>query len=233
MPICGSRKRCWQPRFVVGGQIRSSFGRAPRHWKTPATPDPNSAGRVRARVDWDHVLQRAIAQAARYHGFYHDILRTCWRHSGRDADGGLPSYTSWCVIVSPTCLRWRLEPIEHRLSIAQAVFLAFRRAACAITLRMVSPQSRRCPGISINTARTHLKRLYERPALTQAALVRILKRRLAASHAPLVASMKVFRCGCAIPPEAAAIDVLVGSTARVCQNTNSPPVSRSGHSLVS
>jgi hypothetical protein len=26
-----------------------SFGRAPRHWKTPATPDPVSAGRVRAR----------------------------------------------------------------------------------------------------------------------------------------------------------------------------------------
>jgi DNA-binding CsgD family transcriptional regulator len=146
-----------------------------------------SAGRVRARKqNWDRVLQRAITQAARYHGFYQ--LRHFEGETGgpfhypavlgETDDGGI-AVIHVLVRDGVTYLQFDgTRFIDRRLSIAQAVFGLSdgqRRVAHHVADGLGPKGAADALEISINTARTHLTRLYEKTGVnSQAALVRIL-----------------------------------------------------------
>ena len=146
-----------------------------------------SAGRVRARRQyWDRVLQSAISQAARYHGFYQ--LRRFSDETGgpfhfpavlgETDDGGI-AVIQVLVRDSSTYLEFDgAQSIDRRLSIAQAVF-GLSDGQCRVARYIADGSGPKgaaeALGISINTARTHLTRLYEKTGVnSQAALVRIL-----------------------------------------------------------
>lgn len=146
-----------------------------------------SHGRIRAhRRDWDKALQDAIAQAARHHGWFET------HKFSRDTKGP-PDYP---VILGQTdkggvavahlsiqdCLTFvRLDTdriLDRRLGFAQAVFGlsdSQTKVAREIALGQSLKGAAQGLGISVNTARTHLSRLFEKTGVnTQAALVRLL-----------------------------------------------------------
>ncbi len=146
-----------------------------------------SAGRIRAqRPAWDHVLQAAIARAGKYHGFYE--LRQFEDETGGpfhypavlgDTDEGGIAVVTLVVRNSTTYLMFDgARSLDRRLSIAQAVF-GLSDGQLRVARHIADGQgpkgAAKALGISVNTARTHLTRLYEKTGVnSQAALVRIL-----------------------------------------------------------
>lgn len=146
-----------------------------------------SAGRLRAhRSGWDKELQRALAQAGRHHGFFET-------HKFSDDLGGPAHYP---VILGRTdqggvavvhfsirdCVTYVQvdgdDQLDRRLQFAQKVFglsqgqlRVARQIALGAGLKVLAEDL----GISVNTARTHLSRLYEKTGVhSQPALVRLL-----------------------------------------------------------
>ena len=146
-----------------------------------------SAGRIRARRrDWDKVLQAEIARAGQYHGYF-ELYRFASETGGpfrfpvvlgETDEGGL----ALASISVRNCLTYlQIDPdaqLGRRLHLAKAVFGLsegqFRLAALIAGgdgLQSAADQL----GISINTARTHLSRLYDKTGVnSQTALVRLL-----------------------------------------------------------
>ena len=146
-----------------------------------------TAGRVRAhRRDWDKVLQKEIARAGKYHGFFE--LRRFSAETGRALqypavlgdtnDSGV----AVALISVRDCVTYlRIDGdgmVEHRLAVAQAVFGLSdgqMRIASRIAAGEGLKQAAESLGISINTARTHLARTFEKTGVnSQTALVRLL-----------------------------------------------------------
>lgn len=146
-----------------------------------------SAGRVRAhRRDWDKELQKEIARAGKYHGFF-ELHRFSAETGGvfqypavlgHTSDGGV----AVALISVRDCVTYlRIDGdgmIEHRLAVAQAVFGLSdgqMRIASHIAAGEGLKQIAETLGISINTARTHLARIFEKTGVqSQTALVRLL-----------------------------------------------------------
>jgi len=146
-----------------------------------------SAGRLRShRVEWDKALQLAISKAAHHHGFFET-------HRFANEMGGPASYPvilghtdEGGVAVAHLTIRdsvtyVRLDSdhlLDRRLNFAQAVFglsegqmRVARKIALGEGLKGLAENL----GISVNTARTHLSRLYEKTGVnSQTALVRLL-----------------------------------------------------------
>ncbi len=145
-----------------------------------------SVGRVRARrLDWDQVLQTAIARAGRYHDFF--ALRRFADETGGpfhypavlgDTDEGGVAVVHVSVRDGATRLQLDGGSLDRRLAVAQAVFglsdgqlRVARHIADGVGLKAAAETL----GISINTARTHLARLYDKTGVSsQTALVRLL-----------------------------------------------------------
>jgi len=146
-----------------------------------------SSGRVRAlRLDWDKALQSAILQAGRYHGHFE-------LHKFAEETGGPFSYPAILgetddggVAVAHISVRDCVTYIQidgdglldRRLAVARAVFgLSDQqlRIAGHIANGEGLKSAAATLGISVNTARTHLARLYEKTGVSsQTALVRLL-----------------------------------------------------------
>lgn len=187
--------------FAQTRETRSSPGRialdAKGHvvWTTPTADKALrhhpaltvSHGRLRARRrEWDRVLQAAIARAGELHGYFH-------HHDFLDATGapfrspvvlgedekGAAVVCSLLVMDSVTYLD--IDPaadLDRRLAAAQMVF-GLSAGQMALAARIVSGESLTDAagslGISINTARTHLRRIYDKTGVSaQTALVRLL-----------------------------------------------------------
>ena len=146
-----------------------------------------SHGRIRAhRRDWDKELQAAIAQAAQHHGWFetHKFARDTGGPAdypvilGQTDDAGI----AVVHILIQDCLTFiRLDPdhvLDRRLGFAKTVFGLSdgqMRIAREIALGKSLKGAAQNLGISVNTARTHLTRLFEKTGVsTQAALVRLL-----------------------------------------------------------
>lgn len=146
-----------------------------------------SAGRVRARRrDWDHVLQKAIAQAGRYHEFF-DLVQFTQETGGPfrypavlgETDEGGVAVVQVSVRDGTTYLQFDSDgALDRRLSVAQAVFGLSDgqlRVARHIANGAGLKSTAEALGISVNTARTHLSRLYEKTGVSsQTALVKLL-----------------------------------------------------------
>jgi DNA-binding CsgD family transcriptional regulator len=146
-----------------------------------------SAGRVRAhRRDWDKELQKEIAKAGKYHGFFelHKFSTDTGGSLqypavlGDTSDGGLAVVL---ISVRDCVTLLRLdgdEVVEHRLAVAQAVYGLSggqMRIAARIAAGDGLKKAAATLGISINTARTHLSRIFEKTGVnSQTALVRLL-----------------------------------------------------------
>ena len=164
-------------------------------WKMPAAAEALrdhpaltiSHGRLRAHHrDWDKVLQSAIARAGTLHGYFHhqDYLDTAGAPFrtpvvlGED-ETGAAIVCSLMVMDGLTYLD--IDPaadLDRRLTAAQMVF-GLSPGQMALAARIASGESLTDAadtlGISINTARTHLKRIYDKTGVNaQTALVRLL-----------------------------------------------------------
>ena len=164
-------------------------------WATPQTLEKIkehpfltiSAGHIRARRrNWDKVLQEAVKEAGQYHGFYE--LRSFATQTGGpfcypavlgDTDDGGVAVVTISVRNGATQLQIDTEElIQRRLTVAQAVFKLSdgqvkiaRHIAEGAGLKSIAETL----GMSVNTARTHLSRLYEKTGVnSQTALVRLL-----------------------------------------------------------
>lgn len=146
-----------------------------------------SAGRIRARQSaWDRTLQTAIARAGRYHNFFEQ-----WRFTQEngapfhypvvlgESDEGNVIVVHVSVRDNATCILVGGDGTVHRrLAVAQAVFglsegqfKVARNIADGVGLKAAAEAL----GITVNTARTHLSRLYEKTGVnSQTALVRLL-----------------------------------------------------------
>lgn len=146
-----------------------------------------SHGRVRARrTDWDKVLQDAIERAGALHSFYRhqdfmDANGSPFRVPiilGED-DTGAAIICTLEVKNGVTYLSTNgMADLERRLSVAQIVF-GLSPGQIALAKRIASGESMikaaATMEVSVNTARTHLKRIYEKTGVnTQTALVRLL-----------------------------------------------------------
>ncbi|MBT8415469.1 MAG: LuxR family transcriptional regulator [Boseongicola sp.] len=164
-------------------------------WATPETLDtlkhhPHltvSAGRIRARQrSWDRTLQTALGQASRYHGFFEQWRFT--QENGRpfhypvvlgESDEGRVVVVHVSVRDNSTFLLFDGDgSLDRRLAVAQAVFglsdgqlKVARHIADGVGVKGAADAL----GISVNTARTHLARLYAKTGVnSQTALVRLL-----------------------------------------------------------
>lgn len=146
-----------------------------------------SAGRIRARQNaWDRTLQSAIKDASRYHAFFEQ-----WRFTqehGRpfhypvvlgESDEGSVVVIHVSVRGNATYLLFDGDgSLDRRLAVAKVVFglsdgqiKVARYIAEGVGLKAAA----QALGISVNTARTHLTRLYEKTGVNaQTALVRLL-----------------------------------------------------------
>lgn len=146
-----------------------------------------SAGRIRARrQDWDRALQKAIAQAGRYHDFFKlrrfaEATGGPFRYPavlGDTGEGGI-AVVHVSVRDCATYIEFDGDRLlDRRLAVAQAVFGLSDgqlRVARHIADGMGLKNAAKALGISVNTARTHLSRLYEKTGVgSQTALVRLL-----------------------------------------------------------
>jgi len=146
-----------------------------------------SAGRLRAmRPAWDKVLQAAIKRASRVNHvsqFEKDIPRSPENLVipvilGEDDHGGVQSCVVYVrdggtYVTFDDGLR-----VARSLKLARNVFglsEAQTRLAETITAGFGLTEAAKKQGISVNTARTHLSRIYEKTGVnTQTALVRVL-----------------------------------------------------------
>ncbi len=146
-----------------------------------------SQGRLRSRRPaWDRVLQEAIRKAGKVQGFF-DLQRHA---ESTGAPFGFPvilgeddvGRTILCQIEVQNGLTNLFTDIEsrleRRLAVAATVFSLSdgqSRIARHIAQGCNLKEAARAEGISINTARTHLTRLYEKTGVnSQTALVRLL-----------------------------------------------------------
>lgn len=146
-----------------------------------------SAGRIRARrPHWDRVLQSAIARAGRYHSFsehrrFAANTGGAFRYPavlGETDEGGV-AVIHVAVQDGETCLHIDGNAsLDRRLAVSQAVFglsdgqvKMARQITSGVGLKAAAQEL----GISVNTARTHLSRLYDKTGVaSQTALVRLL-----------------------------------------------------------
>ncbi|NNF23793.1 MAG: helix-turn-helix transcriptional regulator [Rhodobacteraceae bacterium] len=164
-------------------------------WSGPAAADALrshpaltiSHGRLRARRrDWDKVLQATLARAGALHGFFQH--RDFFDETGApfrtpvvmgEDENGAAMVCSLLVMDGVTYVD--IDPttdLKRRLAASQAIF-ALSPGQMALAARIASGESLTDAavslGISINTARTHLKRIYEKTGVSsQTALVRLL-----------------------------------------------------------
>ncbi len=164
-------------------------------WATPAATEALrdhpafivSHGRLRARrSNWDKVLQAAIGRAGELHGYFHhqDYLSTAGAPFrtpvvlGEDETGA----AIVCVLhVKDGFTYLDVDPaadLDRRLAVAKMIF-GLSPGQMEMAARIASGRSLTDAaedlGISINTARTHLKRIYDKTGVNaQTALVRLL-----------------------------------------------------------
>jgi DNA-binding CsgD family transcriptional regulator len=146
-----------------------------------------TSGHLRARRrTWDTALQRAIRQAARHHGFFQthnlaNVMGVPTRYPvilGPTDDGGV-AVVHFTIRDNQTFVH--LDPddvIARRLVAAKAVF-GLSPGQLRVAQKIASGQGLKTLaqdlGISVNTARTHLSRLYDKTGVSsQPALVRLL-----------------------------------------------------------
>lgn len=146
-----------------------------------------SHGRIRAhRREWDKPLQDAILQAARHHGWFetHKFARDTGGPAnypvilGHTDEGGV-AVVHFSIQDCLTFIRLDADRIlDRRLGLAKTVFRLSDgqlKIAHEIALGKSLKGAAEELGISANTARTHLSRLFEKTGVnTQAALVRLL-----------------------------------------------------------
>ncbi|WP_299470873.1 helix-turn-helix transcriptional regulator [uncultured Roseibium sp.] len=146
-----------------------------------------SSGRIRARrLDWDKVLQREFKKAGNFHGFF-ELHRFASETGGPlqypvilgNSDDGRIAFVHISVRDCMTYLKLDGDGlIEHRIAVARAVFGLSEgqiRIASLIASGKNLSEIAACLNISVNTARTHLTRLYEKTGVnSQTALVRLL-----------------------------------------------------------
>ena len=146
-----------------------------------------SHGRLRARRGpWDKVLQAALQRAGKLHGFYqhrrflHDTgapFRTPVVLGENDSGSAVV-----CALVVKDGITYLdIDPfsdLDRRLATAQAIFaLSHNQTELAgrIARGDTLGHAAKHLGISVNTARTHLARIYEKTGVNaQTALVRLL-----------------------------------------------------------
>ncbi len=146
-----------------------------------------SAGRLRARrTDWDKPLQDAIAAAGEYHGFFelHRFARETgggFRYPvilGETDEGGVAAVhltakdgATYVTLDASAAIARRLASARVVYGLSDAQF----RTASLIAEGHALPRIAQDMGISVNTVRTHLTRLYEKTGVNaQTALVRLL-----------------------------------------------------------
>jgi DNA-binding CsgD family transcriptional regulator/ketosteroid isomerase-like protein len=146
-----------------------------------------SAGRLRARrPGWDSSLQDALRRAAKLHGFFHqmDYMRETGRAFrcpvvlGENDEGGIVTCT---VTVRDGATYVDIadeQRVTERIDVAATIFglsPAQTELAAQIASGLALTQAADHLGISPNTARTHLTRIYEKTGVnSQPALVRLL-----------------------------------------------------------
>lgn len=146
-----------------------------------------SAGRLKAhRRDWGKALQAALSRAAEHHGFFktHQLAQEMGGQTqypvilGQADDGGV-AVIHLSIRDCGTFVRLDDSAlVERRLGHAQRVFdisdgqiNVARHIALGKSLKETAEEL----GVTVNTARTHLARLYDKTGVgTQAALVRLL-----------------------------------------------------------
>ena len=146
-----------------------------------------SHGRLRGRQgDWDKALLAALAQAGQHHGFF-ETYRFAANHGGpanypvvlgKTDDGGV-AVINLSIRDNVTYLLLHTDQLlDRRMSVAQTVYSlsdAQLKVARQIAIGESVKGAAGALGVSVNTARTHLTRLYEKTGVsTQAALVRLL-----------------------------------------------------------
>lgn len=146
-----------------------------------------SNGRIRAhRRNWDKALQNAIAQAGAHHGFFetHKYANEMGAPAhypvilGQTDEGGV-AVVHFSIRDGLTYLRIDIDDIvDRRLGYAKTVF-GLSEGQMKVARQVAMGDSLKCSakalGISVNTARTHLSRLFDKTGVgTQAALVRLL-----------------------------------------------------------
>ncbi|MEM0930013.1 MAG: helix-turn-helix transcriptional regulator [Pseudomonadota bacterium] len=146
-----------------------------------------SHGRLRAsRPTWDKVLQAGLNSAAEHHGFcqhYRHTSRTGKSFRlplvlGETDDGGLAICTLFVRDGRTLIDLSNGNDLDDRMAMARAIF-GLSDAQVALAHHIVSGDSLTLAaeflGISINTARTHLSRVFEKTGVnSQTALVRTL-----------------------------------------------------------
>jgi DNA-binding CsgD family transcriptional regulator len=164
-------------------------------WTTPAAAEALrdhpaltvSRGRLRARRGaWDKMLQAAVARAGALHGYFqhHDFLEVTGVPFRTpvvlgEEETGAAVVCSLLVMDGLTYLD--IDPaadLGRRLAAARMVF-GLSPGQMALAACIASGQSltdaAETLGVSINTARTHLKRIYDKTGVNaQTALVRLL-----------------------------------------------------------
>lgn len=146
-----------------------------------------SAGKLRAtRSDWDKVLQEAIGRAAELHSYFsqHRFMKETgsgFRYPiilGEDDTGSVV----WCALSVRDGITYidldQDQALERRLVAAKVIF-GLSDGQLALSKHIASGQSLTASAselsISVNTARTHLTRIYEKTGVnSQTALVRLL-----------------------------------------------------------
>ncbi|AKS46156.1 regulatory protein, luxR family [Octadecabacter temperatus] len=146
-----------------------------------------SSGRLRAnRLAWDKVLQSALKNASLYHGHF-EMTRFIEQNDGPfrcpvvlgETDEGCVAVVCLNVRDSATYVQFDLDDVvERKLAIAQTVF-GLSEGQTNVARHVASGQGLKCIanelGISVNTVRTHLTRIYEKTGVnSQTALVRLL-----------------------------------------------------------
>ena len=146
-----------------------------------------SHDRIRARKsDWDKTLQEALAQAGQHHGFFETYRFATDRGGpanypvvlGKTDEGGF-AVVNLSIRDNVTYLLLNTDQLlDRRMNFAQTVYSlsdAQLKVARQIAMGESVKGSADALGVSVNTARTHLTRLYEKTGVsTQAALVRLL-----------------------------------------------------------
>ena len=175
-------------RVLLDREGRVVWASAESHDALKAHPHLTiSAGRLRAaRRDWDKVLQAAIRQAAKaHHLFLIDKQRGGTRYKlvipvilGEDDDGGVQSCLVYVRDGGTYVAFDDGRQVARSLTLARAVFGLSEgqtRLAEHIAAGHGLTETAGRLGISVNTARTHLSRIYDKTGVnTQTALVRVL-----------------------------------------------------------
>ncbi|SFR20396.1 LuxR C-terminal-related transcriptional regulator [Poseidonocella sedimentorum] len=146
-----------------------------------------SHGRLRAaRPEWDQRLQAALACAAEQHGYFEHYHHAA--QSGRpcrlpvvlgETDSGSVAFCTLTVRDDMTFVDIQNDAaLDDRLTLARAIY-GLSESQCALAARIVAGDSLGAAadqlGISVNTVRTHLSRIYVKTGVSsQTALVRAL-----------------------------------------------------------